>query len=91
MLGGGYVNYVGLSGRSYKVIPQVQQRYRLNPEQLLHYYVRTAGGASVPLSTIVTGLAIGTLFTLFVVPAVYLLIAQDHARRRVEQPAAAGA
>jgi multidrug efflux pump len=27
---------------------------------------------------IATGLSIGTLFTLFVVPSVYLLIAQDH-------------
>jgi multidrug efflux pump len=52
MLGGGYVNYFGLDGRSYKVIPQVQQRYRLNPDQLLNYYVRTASGASVPLSTV---------------------------------------
>ena len=52
MLGGGYVNYFGLDGRSYKVIPQVQQRYRLNADQLLNYYVRTASGASVPLSTV---------------------------------------
>ncbi len=52
MLGGGYVNYFSLDGRSYKVIPQVQQRYRLNAEQLLNYYVRTASGASVPLSTV---------------------------------------
>ena len=52
MLGGGYVNYFGLDGRSYKVIPQVQQRYRLNADQLLNYYIRTAGGASVPLSTV---------------------------------------
>ncbi len=52
MLGGGYVNYFGLDGRSYKVIPQVQQRYRLNANQLLNYYVRTAGGESVPLSTV---------------------------------------
>jgi multidrug efflux pump len=52
MLGGGYVNYFGLDGRSYKVIPQVQQRYRLNAEQLLNYHVRTASGASVPLSTV---------------------------------------
>ncbi len=51
-LGGGYVNYFGLDGRSYKVIPQVQQRFRLNPSQILNYYIRTAGGASVPLSTI---------------------------------------
>jgi multidrug efflux pump len=52
MLGGGYVNYFGLDGRSYKVIPQVQQQYRLNPEQLLNYHVRTASGALVPLSTV---------------------------------------
>jgi multidrug efflux pump len=52
MLGGGYVNYFGLDGRSYKVIPQVQQRYRLNADQLLNYYVRTSSGASVPLSTV---------------------------------------
>ena len=31
---------------------------------------------------IATGLAIGTLFTLFVVPAVYLLIATDHSHAR---------
>lgn len=54
MLGGGYVNYFSISGRSYKVIPQVQQRYRLNAQQLLDYYVRTADGSLVPLSTIAT-------------------------------------
>ena len=53
MLGGGYVNYFSLEGRSYKVIPQVQQRYRLNTAQLLDYYVRTASGTSVPLASIV--------------------------------------
>ena len=42
MLGGGYVNYFSLDGRSYKVIPQVQQRYRLNADQLLDYYIRAA-------------------------------------------------
>jgi multidrug efflux pump len=52
MLGGGYVNYFGLDGRSYKVIPQVQQHYRLNTDQLLNYYIRTSSGASVPLSTV---------------------------------------
>ncbi|HYB57021.1 MAG TPA: efflux RND transporter permease subunit, partial [Alphaproteobacteria bacterium] len=30
----------------------VQQRYRLNPQQLLDYYIRTADGSLVPLSTI---------------------------------------
>ncbi|HXP96890.1 MAG TPA: efflux RND transporter permease subunit [Telmatospirillum sp.] len=52
MLGGGYVNYFSLDGRSYKVIPQVQQRFRLNTDQLLDYYIRTGDGAAVPLSTV---------------------------------------
>jgi multidrug efflux pump len=31
---------------------------------------------------IFTGLSIGTLFTLFVVPAVYLVLGEDHAARQ---------
>jgi len=54
MLSGGYVNYFGMSGRSYKVIPQVQQRFRLNARQLLDYYIRTGDGTLVPLSTVAT-------------------------------------
>ncbi len=54
MLGGGYVNFFELDGRSYKVIPQVDQRFRLNPDQLLHYQLRTASGSMVPLSTVVS-------------------------------------
>jgi len=52
MLGGDYVNYFSLSGRSYKVIPQVMRRYRLNSDQLNDYYINTASGASIPVSTI---------------------------------------
>ena len=33
---------------------------------------------------IASGLSIGTLFTLFVVPAAYTLIATDHSRKRME-------
>ncbi len=54
MLGGGYVNYFSMSGRSYKVIPQVRQSERLTPEQLMNYQVRTTGGTSVPVSTFAT-------------------------------------
>ena len=46
MLGGGYVNYFDLQGRSYKVIPQVEQRHRLNTSQLQDYYFKTASGTS---------------------------------------------
>ena len=54
MLGGGYVNYFSIAGRSYKVIPQAQQISRLNPDQLNNYYIRTASGALVPASTVAT-------------------------------------
>jgi multidrug efflux pump len=54
ILGGGYVNYFSMTGRSYRVIPQAQQTSRLNAEQLLNYYIRAADGATVPLSTIAT-------------------------------------
>jgi multidrug efflux pump len=53
MLGGGYVNYFDLSGRSYKVIPQVMRRHRLNAHQLKNYYLNTGTGQTIPLSTIV--------------------------------------
>jgi multidrug efflux pump len=36
---------------------------------------------------ITTGIAIGTLFTLFVVPAMYLFLATDHARQRAREKA----
>src|SRR5947207_1443873 len=51
-LGGGYVNYFSIAGRSYKVIPQVLQADRLNPNQVLDYYVRAPGGAVLPASTV---------------------------------------
>lgn len=53
MLGGGYVNYFSLDGRSYKVIPQVAQQFRLNTDQLENYYIRTASGLPIQLSTII--------------------------------------
>ena len=54
MLGGGYVNYFSIAGRSYKVIPQVLQQDRLNPDQVANYYIPTASGGVVPASTVVS-------------------------------------
>ena len=51
-MGGGYVNYFTIAGRSYKVIPQVLQKYRLNPHQVLQQYLRTANGSMVQLGTV---------------------------------------
>ena len=51
-LGGNYVNYFAIDGRSYKVIPQVQQVDRLNPDQLLDYYIRTPAGSMVQARTV---------------------------------------
>ena len=51
LLGGGYVNWFNIQGNSYKVIPQVERTWRLNPDQLGNYYVAAGGGRLVPLST----------------------------------------
>ena len=51
-LGGGYVNYFSVAGRSYRVIPQVKQVDRLNPDQILDYYIRTPSGAMIQARTI---------------------------------------
>jgi multidrug efflux pump len=54
LLGGNYVNRFNLEGRSYQVIPQVPRDKRLSPEALGGYYVPTASGQQVPLSTVVS-------------------------------------
>ncbi len=54
MLGGNYVNWFNLEGRSYEVIPQVPRTLRLNPELLGHYYVPSLNGEQIPLSTVVS-------------------------------------
>ncbi len=51
-LGGGYVNFFDLDGRSYKVVPQVERAFRLNVADLNNYYVMAANGINVPLSSI---------------------------------------
>ena len=51
-LGGGYVNYFSIAGRSYKVIPQVQQVDRLNPSNVLDFYIKTPNAGLIPASTI---------------------------------------
>jgi multidrug efflux pump len=51
-LGGNYVNYFSIAGRSYKVIPQVLQTDRLNPSQVLDYYLHTPDGQVIPASTL---------------------------------------
>jgi multidrug efflux pump len=54
LVGGGYVNRFNISGRSYKVIPQIQRVGRLTAEQLKNVYVSGPNGGLVPLSTIAT-------------------------------------
>lgn len=54
MVGGNFVNRFDISGRSYKVIPQIRRVDRLNPEQLQHIYVSGPNRELVPLSTMAT-------------------------------------
>jgi multidrug efflux pump len=52
LVGGDYVNRFDISGRSYKVIPQVQRVDRLNPGQLLDVRIAGPNGKLIPLSTV---------------------------------------
>ena len=53
-VGGNYVNRFNISGRSYKVIPQVKRIDRLNPQQLENIYVSGPNNKLIPLSTVAT-------------------------------------
>ncbi len=54
LVGGDFVNRFDISGRSYKVIPQVQRVGRLNPDQLKDVHVTGPNGKLVPLGTFAT-------------------------------------
>ncbi|MGH8317385.1 MAG: efflux RND transporter permease subunit [Steroidobacteraceae bacterium] len=54
LLSGNYVNRFDLNGRSYKVIPQVPDRFRANPSLLGRYYIRNSSGQLLPLSTLIS-------------------------------------
>src|SRR6266704_3311676 len=51
-IGGNFVNRFNISGRSYRVIPQIKRVDRLNPEQLESIYVTGPNSQLVPLSTL---------------------------------------
>ncbi len=54
MLSENYVNWFEMDGYSYKVIPQVIQKYRFDQSLLKNYYVTASNGNMVPLSSFVS-------------------------------------
>ncbi|WP_036251148.1 efflux RND transporter permease subunit [Methylobacter sp. BBA5.1] len=53
LLGESYINRFNLQGRSYKVIPQVDDLSRFDTSKFRDYYLRTESGGQVPLSSLV--------------------------------------
>jgi hydrophobe/amphiphile efflux-1 (HAE1) family protein len=53
-LGSFYVNDFNLFGRTYRVTAQAEGEQRNSPDDVNRFYVRSAAGAMVPLSTIVS-------------------------------------
>ena len=51
-LGSLYINDFNQFSRTYRVIMQAESRFRQNPADLQHYYVRNDEGAMVPLTTL---------------------------------------
>jgi len=54
MLSGGYTNRFNMEGRSYKVMPQVDDQFRPSKESLDDYYIRSGNGELVALSSVVS-------------------------------------
>ncbi|MGY5709636.1 efflux RND transporter permease subunit [Vibrio cincinnatiensis] len=54
LLSGADTGRFSLDNRSYRVIPQVERKERLTPDQLTNYYTRNNQGELVPLSALVT-------------------------------------
>src|SRR5581483_2010695 len=54
LLGSSYVNDFDFNNRSYRVYVQADQRFRSNPANIERYYARTATGAMMPLSNVVS-------------------------------------
>ncbi|MEM5327968.1 efflux RND transporter permease subunit [Paraburkholderia sp. JHI2823] len=53
LVGENYVNRFNHDGRAYDVITQVTRNERLSADTLNRYYVKTASGGMIPLSTVV--------------------------------------
>src|SRR5690606_13230812 len=53
LVGNSSVSKFDRDGRAYDIIPQVDQKYRMNPELLRQFYIRSASGDMVPLSAVV--------------------------------------
>jgi multidrug efflux pump subunit AcrB len=53
-LGGIYVNDFNRFGRTWQVLLQAEPEFRDRPDDINRFYVRTAGGDMVPLSTLVS-------------------------------------
>jgi HAE1 family hydrophobic/amphiphilic exporter-1 len=53
-MGGSYVNDFNRFGRQYRVYVQAEAPYRVSPEQMSQFYVRSRQGALVPLNSLVS-------------------------------------
>jgi multidrug efflux pump len=54
MVGGNFVNRFNISGRSYKVIPQIKRVHRLTSEQLNNIYITGPDGQLIQLGSVAT-------------------------------------
>ncbi len=52
MLGNNYTGFFSADGRSYKVEPLAIRRFRVNPDQVLDFPIKSVGGVAVPLRSV---------------------------------------
>ncbi|MCC6919887.1 MAG: efflux RND transporter permease subunit [Alphaproteobacteria bacterium] len=54
MLSNGWISRFDRDSRSYDIIPQAADQFRLTPDDMSGYYIRSRSGAMVPLSSVTT-------------------------------------
>ncbi|MDH2997249.1 transporter [Pasteurellaceae bacterium LFhippo2] len=53
-LSGAIITRVDIDSRAYPIVSQAERKDRLNPQDLMNYYVTTASGQSIPLGSFMT-------------------------------------
>lgn len=69
-MSGNFINFFDLQTKGYRVIPQVQRRFRLNPALIGRIRIPTSDGTLIPLSTFAS-------FSTEVIPSVYTRFQQQ--------------
>ena len=53
MMNDAYINLIDINGRSYQIITQVERKFRISPDSIKNYYVKSQSGDMIALAALV--------------------------------------